>query len=266
MDHLEPSFSILRCREENRCDRLATHCRLPGADPVLDLSLVAASDDLPREERITQKSGLGPGTDRPILVRRLSAGARPHRRPWPVPHLEKRRPMIDDPIGFAAVYYSDEAETTEISDHDRRYLIAIAAALTLLFLAFSVYAGVDSGDFSGALAFAGLSSLSGGSVIAYFVLEDPAFRRGLSTKAAGWVLASNRRTWCLLGSLLVLPAVNVYQWQGWGAVVFTLPAVASFHSGVKWLRRRWGIEVRPRHSVRDLDEGQTDPALPPEGR
>lgn len=71
-----------------------------------------------------------------------------------------------------------------------------------------------------------------------------------------WVLASNQRTWCSLGSLLAFAAVNVCLSQGWGSVVWMLPTTVSFHAGVEWLRRRWGIELKPKLPVGDPGRDQ----------
>ncbi|MEV8636529.1 hypothetical protein AB0395_33265 [Streptosporangium sp. NPDC051023] len=73
-------------------------------------------------------------------------------------------------------------------------------------------------------------------------------------KAARWVLASNRRTWWPLGSLLVFAAVNIHLSQGWGSAFYTLPTIVAFHLGVEWLRHRWGIEVKPKRSVEGPEE------------
>lgn len=83
---------------------------------------------------------------------------------------------------------------------------------------------------------------------------------GLGRKTAHWVLASNRRTWWPLGSLLALAALNIHLSQGWGSAFYTLPGIVSFYAGVEWLRHRWGIEVKPKSSTRDHDrnEDQTD--------
>lgn len=79
---------------------------------------------------------------------------------------------------------------------------------------------------------------------------------GLLVKAARWVLASNRRTWWPLGSLLTLAAVNIHLAQGWGSAFYTLPTIVGFHLGVEWLRHRWGIELKPKLPVGDPGRNQ----------
>ncbi|GHE47136.1 hypothetical protein GCM10017673_56190 [Streptosporangium violaceochromogenes] len=79
---------------------------------------------------------------------------------------------------------------------------------------------------------------------------------GLLVKVARWVLASNRRTWWPLGTLLTLAALNIHLSQGWGSAFYTLPGIVGFHLGVEWLRHRWGIEVKPKPSASDLGRDQ----------
>lgn len=56
-------------------------------------------------------------------------------------------------------------------------------------------------------------------------------------------MASEWRTWGLLGPLLGAAAVNVHLSQGWGSAFFTLPSIAAFYAGVEWLRKRWNIRA-----------------------
>ncbi|MGW6499307.1 hypothetical protein [Nonomuraea angiospora] len=64
-------------------------------------------------------------------------------------------------------------------------------------------------------------------------------------RAACWILASDWRTWVLLGPLMAFAIVNVFLQQGWGSAFFTIPAIVAFYAGVEWLRKRWGVEVKP---------------------
>ncbi|MFF0572876.1 hypothetical protein [Streptosporangium saharense] len=73
--------------------------------------------------------------------------------------------MIDDPNGIVAWFDPDSPEPAELSDRDRRGVIGIGIFLTFVFLSFSVYAGLDTGELGTGLAFAGLSLFAGGSVI-----------------------------------------------------------------------------------------------------
>ncbi|MFF5205049.1 hypothetical protein [Streptosporangium sp. NPDC000396] len=74
--------------------------------------------------------------------------------------------------------------------------------------------------------------------------DQPRFHR--LRRAAGWILASDWRTWGLLGPLLAFGVINVHTSQGWGSALFTLPGVIGFYAGVEWLRKRWGVEVKRR--------------------
>jgi hypothetical protein len=65
-------------------------------------------------------------------------------------------------------------------------------------------------------------------------------------RAACWILASEWRTWGLLGPLMACAIVNVFLQQGWGSAFFTIPAVVAFYVGVEWLRGRWDVEVKRR--------------------
>lgn len=68
-------------------------------------------------------------------------------------------------------------------------------------------------------------------------------------RVACWALASEWRTWGLLGPLLAFGVINVNLSQGWGSALFTLPGIVSFYAGVEWLRRRWGVEVKRRNKA-----------------
>ncbi|RVX40757.1 hypothetical protein EDD27_3179 [Nonomuraea polychroma] len=65
-----------------------------------------------------------------------------------------------------------------------------------------------------------------------------------------WILASDWRTWGLLGPLMAFAIVNVFIQEGWGSAFFTIPAVVAFYAGVEWLRARWGVEVKRRRRDR----------------
>ncbi|MER6505927.1 hypothetical protein ABT158_03900 [Nonomuraea sp. NPDC001636] len=78
---------------------------------------------------------------------------------------------------------------------------------------------------------------------------DPPFS-GLR-RAACWILASDWRTWGLLGPLMAFAIVNVFLQQGWGSAFFTIPAVVAFYAGTEWLRSRWGVSVKPRKRGRN---------------
>jgi hypothetical protein len=64
-------------------------------------------------------------------------------------------------------------------------------------------------------------------------------------RTACWILASDWRTWGLLGPLMAFAVVNVHLQQGWGSALFTTPSIVVFYAGVEWLRKRWGVEVKP---------------------
>ncbi len=66
----------------------------------------------------------------------------------------------------------------------------------------------------------------------------------LGVRPMCWVLASDLRTWGMLGPVMAIAIANVHAEQGWGSAFFTLPGVVAFYAGVEWLRHRWGIEVK----------------------
>ncbi|MFD0887020.1 hypothetical protein ACFQ08_20940 [Streptosporangium algeriense] len=74
--------------------------------------------------------------------------------------------MIDDPVGTAGWLNSDSPEPVELSDRDRRGIIGIVAFLTFVLIAFSVYAGLDTGEVEVGLAFGGISLFAGGFLVA----------------------------------------------------------------------------------------------------
>ncbi|AQZ62651.1 unnamed protein product [[Actinomadura] parvosata subsp. kistnae] len=65
-------------------------------------------------------------------------------------------------------------------------------------------------------------------------------------RAASWVLASEWRTWTLLGPFMVAAAYNVYWVQGWGSAFYSIPCMVGFYAGVEWLRKRWHVTVKRR--------------------
>ncbi|MBF8189383.1 hypothetical protein ITP53_27340 [Nonomuraea sp. K274] len=65
-------------------------------------------------------------------------------------------------------------------------------------------------------------------------------------RLACWVLASDWRTWGLLGPLTAFAIINVHLQQGWGSALFTLPTIVAIYAGVEWLRNRWGVTVKRR--------------------
>ncbi|MGW0809910.1 hypothetical protein [Nonomuraea sp. NPDC002799] len=78
-------------------------------------------------------------------------------------------------------------------------------------------------------------------------IQAPARPRLYRTHTAMcWVLASNGRTWGLLGPVMAFAIVNVHLQQGWGSALFTIPGVVAFNCGVEWLRKRWAIDVKRR--------------------
>ncbi|MFC3982775.1 hypothetical protein [Streptosporangium jomthongense] len=106
--------------------------------------------------------------------------------------------MIDDPVGTASWFDSDDSASAEISDHERLMIIGIAVAATLLLLAFSVYVWLDSGDLSGSLSFAGMALFVGGSIVSVNVLDSPAFRnrtRGLLALRLALRVGGRARRW-----------------------------------------------------------------------
>ncbi|MEU5863475.1 hypothetical protein ABZ815_20060 [Nonomuraea sp. NPDC047529] len=73
-------------------------------------------------------------------------------------------------------------------------------------------------------------------------------------RAACWILASDWRTWVLLGPLMAFAIVNVFLQQGWGSAFFTIPTVVAFYAGVEWLRSRWDVKVKARRRRRNTTE------------
>ncbi|MFI6182504.1 hypothetical protein ACIA8R_43745 [Nonomuraea sp. NPDC051191] len=73
-------------------------------------------------------------------------------------------------------------------------------------------------------------------------------------KTACWMLASDWRTWGLLGPVMAVALVNVLLQQGWGSAFYTIPAVVAFYAGVEWLRNRWGVSVKARRRGRKSTE------------
>ncbi|WP_371778331.1 hypothetical protein [Streptosporangium subroseum] len=73
--------------------------------------------------------------------------------------------------------------------------------------------------------------------------ESPSYRL---RRVACWVLASEIRTWGLLGPVMVAAVINVTLSQGWGSAFYTMPGVVAFYWGVEWLRTHWDIEVKRR--------------------
>lgn len=65
-------------------------------------------------------------------------------------------------------------------------------------------------------------------------------------RLACWILASDVRTWGLLGPLMTLAIINVHLQQGWGSAFYTLTSVVGFYVGVEALRKRWGVTVKRR--------------------
>ncbi|MFC4111682.1 hypothetical protein [Nonomuraea zeae] len=65
-------------------------------------------------------------------------------------------------------------------------------------------------------------------------------------RTASWVLASEWRTWSLLGPSMIAAAYNVYLAQGWGSAFYTLPGMVGFYAGVEWLRKRWHVPMKRR--------------------
>ncbi|MFF4415619.1 hypothetical protein ACFYY8_24060 [Streptosporangium sp. NPDC001559] len=74
--------------------------------------------------------------------------------------------MIDDPVGMAGWLDSDSPEPVELSDRDRRGIIGVVAFLTFVLIAFSVYAGLDTGELRVGLTFGGMSLFVGGFLFA----------------------------------------------------------------------------------------------------
>ncbi|MFG2076996.1 hypothetical protein [Nonomuraea maritima] len=58
------------------------------------------------------------------------------------------------------------------------------------------------------------------------------------------ILATDTRTWGVLGPLMALALVNVFQEQGWGSALYTIPGVVLFYAGVEELRKRWNVKVK----------------------
>ncbi|GAA3570702.1 hypothetical protein GCM10022419_059430 [Nonomuraea rosea] len=65
-------------------------------------------------------------------------------------------------------------------------------------------------------------------------------------RTVSWVLASEWRTWSVLGPSMIAAAYNVYLAQGWGSAFYTLPGMVGFYVGVEWLRKRWHIPMKRR--------------------
>lgn len=74
---------------------------------------------------------------------------------------------------------------------------------------------------------------------------------GLLIKVACWILASNFRTWGLLGPTLAYGLVDVTLEQGLGSAIYTVPSIVAISLGVEWLRHRWGVNRRPRSDSPD---------------
>lgn len=74
---------------------------------------------------------------------------------------------------------------------------------------------------------------------------------GLLMRIACWVLASDLRTWGLLGPILGTGFIDITLEQGWGSALFTIPGVVGIALGVEWLRHRWGVKRHPRKDTRD---------------
>ncbi|MFI6886777.1 hypothetical protein [Streptosporangium canum] len=71
-------------------------------------------------------------------------------------------------------------------------------------------------------------------------------RAELLHQAACWVLASQVRTWGLIGFLTIAALFDVVVQQGPGSAFFAVPTLVGLHSGVEWLRKRWAVEIRGR--------------------
>ncbi|GGK90426.1 hypothetical protein Ppa06_57970 [Planomonospora parontospora subsp. parontospora] len=70
-------------------------------------------------------------------------------------------------------------------------------------------------------------------------------------QATCWVLKSQARTWGLIGIITVLGLLDVVVRQGPGSALFSLPALAAFHLGVEWARKRLGVTVKGREGSKD---------------
>ncbi|MER7128616.1 hypothetical protein [Streptosporangium saharense] len=106
--------------------------------------------------------------------------------------------MIDDPVGMAGWFASDDPASAEVGDHEHRMVIGIAVVAALLLLAFGVHVWLDSGDLSGGLSFVGMALFVSGSIISVSVLDSPAFQdraRGLLALDLALRIGGRARRW-----------------------------------------------------------------------
>jgi hypothetical protein len=55
------------------------------------------------------------------------------------------------------------------------------------------------------------------------------------------ILASEVRTWLVIGPVTLAALFNVVAEQGWGSAILAIPAAWGFHQGAQRLRKRFGI-------------------------
>ncbi|SPL89486.1 unnamed protein product [[Actinomadura] parvosata subsp. kistnae] len=55
---------------------------------------------------------------------------------------------------------------------------------------------------------------------------------------------------------MAVALVNVFLQQGWGSAFYTFPAVVAFYAGVEWLRKHFGVEVKPWKRNRNSSSAQ----------
>ncbi|MER6171341.1 hypothetical protein [Streptosporangium sp. NPDC001681] len=83
-------------------------------------------------------------------------------------------------------------------------------------------------------------------------LHAPGHRRfEVLHQAVCWVLASQARTWGLIGFVTITALFDVVLQQGPGSAFFAVPTLVGFHSGVEWLRKRWNVTVESRSRSED---------------
>ncbi|SDL73744.1 hypothetical protein SAMN05421874_12843 [Nonomuraea maritima] len=76
-------------------------------------------------------------------------------------------------------------------------------------------------------------------------LKDPARRSWEPVlQVTCWILATEFRTWLIIGSVTTAALINVVAEQGWGSAVLAAPTAWMFHHGARWLRKRLGLSLK----------------------